>query len=118
MPFPSEEYRLLALFRYWNVINYFFPYKHLIDRPWSTVLTDFIPRFATNTSALDYQMTIAEMVVRMQDSHGSARGLQALNDHLGAFAPRSVWRPQEARSWWPSCSTPRPPTAPVSLPGT
>ena len=72
---------------YWNVINYFFPYKHLLDRPWSTVLTDFIPRFVANTSTLDYQTTIAEMVVRMQDSHGSARGLQALNDHLGAFAP-------------------------------
>ena len=86
-PFPSEEYRLLALFRYWNVINYFFPYKHLLDRPWSTVLTDFIPRFVANTSTLDYQTTIAEMVARMQDTHGSARGLQALNDHLGAFAP-------------------------------
>ena len=87
MPFPSEEYRLLALFRYWNVINYFFPYKHLLDRPWSTVLRDFIPRFMANTSMLDYQTTIAEMIVRMQDSHGSARGLQALNDQLGAFAP-------------------------------
>jgi C-terminal processing protease CtpA/Prc len=87
MAFPSEEYRLLALFRYWNVINYFFPYKHLIDRPWNTVLTEFIPRFVANTSELDYQMTIAEMITRMQDSHGSGRGLQALNDHLGAFAP-------------------------------
>ena len=87
MPFPTEEYRLLALFRYWNVINYFFPYKHLIDKPWNTVLTEFIPRFVANTSELDYQMTIAEMVTRMQDSHGSARNLQALNDHLGAFAP-------------------------------
>ena len=87
MPFPSEEYRLLALFRYWNVINYFFPYKHLIDKPWNTVLTEFIPRFVANTSELEYQATIAEMVTRMQDSHGSARGLQALNDHLGAFAP-------------------------------
>jgi len=87
MPFPSEEYRLLALFRYWNVINYFFPYKHLIDKPWTSVLTEFIPRFVANTSELEYQMTIAEMITRMQDSHGSARGLQALNDHLGAFAP-------------------------------
>jgi C-terminal processing protease CtpA/Prc len=87
MPFPTEDYRLLALFRYWNVINYFFPYKHLIDRHWNTVLTEFIPRFVANASELDYQATIAEMVTRMQDSHGSARNLQALNDHLGAFAP-------------------------------
>jgi hypothetical protein len=24
MEFPSTEYRLLALFRYWNIVNYFF----------------------------------------------------------------------------------------------
>jgi C-terminal processing protease CtpA/Prc len=87
LPFPSEAYRLLALFRYWNVINYFFPYKHLLDAPWDTVLIDFIPRFVANTSELDYQMTIAEMVTRMQDTHGSARNLGALNNHLGEFAP-------------------------------
>jgi C-terminal processing protease CtpA/Prc len=87
MSFPSEEYRLLALFRYWNVINYFYPYKHLIDKPWNTVLTEFIPRFVGSSTELEYQTAIAEMITRMQDSHGSARGLQALNDHLGGFAP-------------------------------
>jgi C-terminal processing protease CtpA/Prc len=87
MSFPTEEYRLLALFRFWSVINYFFPYKHLTDKPWSTVLTDFIPRFLENKSALNYEMTVAEMVARMQDSHGFVRGLRNLDQHLGLFAP-------------------------------
>lgn len=87
MSFPSEEYRLLALFRLWNVINYFFPYKHLIDTPWNTVLTDFIPRFLENKSALDYEMTVAEMVARIQDSHGFVGGFQSLDMHLGNSAP-------------------------------
>jgi C-terminal processing protease CtpA/Prc len=87
MSFPTEEYRLLALFRYWNVINYFYPYKQLTDKPWGTVLTDFIPRFLENKSALDYEMTVAEMVARMQDSHGFVRGLRNLDQHLGTFAP-------------------------------
>lgn len=87
MAFPSEEYRLLALYRFWNVINYFYPYTHLTDKPWATVLTDFIPRFMTNTSALEYDTTVAEMVARMQDSHGSVSGLQDLDAHLGMFAP-------------------------------
>jgi hypothetical protein len=67
MSFPLEEYRLLALFRFWNVINYFFPYKHLTDKPWETVLTSFIPRFIENKNQLDYEMTVAEMVAQLQD---------------------------------------------------
>lgn len=87
MSFPTEEYRLLALFRFWNVIHYFYPYKQLTDRPWETLLADFIPRFTENQSALDYQRTVAEMVARMQDTHGGVTGLQALGEHLGTFAP-------------------------------
>jgi C-terminal processing protease CtpA/Prc len=87
MPFPAEEYRLLALFRFWNVINYFYPYKRLMDRPWDSVLTEFIPRFLSNQTALQYNSTVAEMVARMQDSHGGTSGLPALNDELGMYAP-------------------------------
>lgn len=87
MSFPSEEYRLLALFRFWNVINYHFPYKHLTDKSWATVLTDFIPRFQANKNQLDYEMTVAEMVARLQDTHGFVGPLNTLDAHLGGFAP-------------------------------
>jgi len=87
MSFPTEEYRLLTLFRFWNVINNFFPYKRLTDKPWDETLTDFIPRFLENKTALDYEMTVAEMVARIQDSHGVVSGLRNLESHLGAFAP-------------------------------
>src|SRR5262249_5892281 len=36
MTFPSAEYRLLALFRFWNIIHYFFPYHHLTDQDWDS----------------------------------------------------------------------------------
>ena len=42
--YPSEEYRLLALFRYWNIINYFYPYKYLMDQNWDSTLVEFIPK--------------------------------------------------------------------------
>lgn len=87
MSFPSEEYRLLALFRFWNVINYFFPYKHLTDKPWGTVLTSFIPRFLENKNQLDYEVTVAEMVAQLQDTHGFVGPLKSLDEHLGGFAP-------------------------------
>ena len=51
MNFPTAEYRLLALFRFWNVINYFFPYKNLIGDSWETVLPRYIPKFEANKDA-------------------------------------------------------------------
>ncbi len=43
--FPDKNHRLLALYRYWNVIQYFFPYKYLTDKKWDEVLREYIPVF-------------------------------------------------------------------------
>lgn len=87
MEFPSVEYRLLALFRYWNVINYFFPYKQLIGPSWETVLPRYIPKFEANKDAVDYQMTVRELVAEMRDSHGGTRNADASMEKMGRFQP-------------------------------
>ena len=61
MQFPNVEYRLLGLFRYWNVVNFFFPYKKLIGDSWDTVLQRFIPKFEANKDIADYQLTVFEL---------------------------------------------------------
>src|SRR5207253_2176171 len=71
---PSREYRLLGLFRAWNVVHYFFPYKHLMDRSWDSVLTEFTPRFAEAESPSDYGFAVREMLAYLQDSHVNAKG--------------------------------------------
>jgi C-terminal processing protease CtpA/Prc len=87
MQFPTVEYRLLALFRFWNVINYFFPYKKLIDDPWENVLPRYIPKFEANKDAADYQLTVREMVAEIRDSHGGTRNANLSMDRLGRFQP-------------------------------
>src|SRR5215213_6409180 len=87
MVFPNSEYRLLALFRYWNVVNYFFPYKHLIGDSWETVLTRYIPRFEANKDAVDYQLTVRELVTEMHDSHGGLRNANAASEKFGTHLP-------------------------------
>ena len=37
------RYRLLALYRFWNIIEYWYPYRNLIDEEWDSVLAEFIP---------------------------------------------------------------------------
>jgi C-terminal processing protease CtpA/Prc/predicted secreted protein len=87
MSFPGREYRLLALFRFWNVINYFFPYKDLIGDSWETVLPRYIPKFEANKDASDYQLTVHEMVAEMHDSHGGVQNANASAEKLGLFLP-------------------------------
>lgn len=69
MVYPSPPYRLLTLFRYWNIINYFYPSKYLIGENWDTVLKEMIPVFLNAKDTLSYQLAILELVTKLNDSH-------------------------------------------------
>jgi carboxyl-terminal processing protease len=69
---PGENFRLLALFRYWNIIQYFFPYKKDIGEDWEGVLEEFIPRLIEAKTFFSYHMVMKELTVRINDSHGVA----------------------------------------------
>ena len=98
MEFPPAEYRLLALFRYWAVVNYFYPYKHLIEETWATVLPRYIPKFEANRDAADYQLTVRELVTEMHDSHGGVQNANASAERLGTYLPPVVVRHVENRT--------------------
>lgn len=86
MKYPSIEYRLLAAFRIWTYIYYFFPYKNLMDRDWSDVLREFIPKFERANDALEYSLTAAEMMTHVHDSHAYVSG-DVINKHFGTYYP-------------------------------
>lgn len=65
---PDAGYRLLALFRYWNAIEYFYPNKHLTDKEWDGVLTEYIGRFMECGSE-GYHRELAQLVTEINDSH-------------------------------------------------
>lgn len=68
--YPNENYRLLSLFKLWNTIEYFYPYKYLTDQNWDDVLSEMIPKFKNAKSATEYHLAMLEIVVKMDDSHG------------------------------------------------
>nr|WP_315026692.1 S41 family peptidase [uncultured Chryseobacterium sp.] len=67
--FISKTITLLELFRYWNYVEYFFPYKYETDQNWNDVLTEMIPKFLTVDSDENYHLTLAELVTKTDDSH-------------------------------------------------
>jgi C-terminal processing protease CtpA/Prc len=68
--YPNKNYRLLSLFKYWNTIEYFYPYKYLTDQNWNDVLLEMIPKFINSQNANEYHLAMLETVVKLDDSHG------------------------------------------------
>lgn len=71
MDIPDAGFRLLALYRYWGIIEYFFPYIYAIDGDWDDVLRTFIPVFTAADTQLSYQLALQKLIVSIGDSHAS-----------------------------------------------
>lgn len=72
MNYADQGYRMLGLFRYWNMIEYYYPYKDIIGEDWDSVFLEFLPRFMEGTDELSYKMACAELTTKIHDSHAYA----------------------------------------------
>lgn len=91
MLLPDVNYRLLGLFRFWNVIHYFYPYKYAIGKPWDQVLDELIPVMVKANDTLSYHKALAKMAATINDSHG---GLwpQVFDTITGKYSPSFDFR--------------------------
>ncbi|WP_422081989.1 S41 family peptidase [Ulvibacterium sp.] len=71
MEWNDDGLKLIGLFRYWNMIEYFFPYKHLIDEDWNNVLKKSIPLFLKADDELGYKLAMLKLIREIQDTHGN-----------------------------------------------
>jgi C-terminal processing protease CtpA/Prc len=85
---PDAGLRLVALFRYWNMIDYFFPYRYAIGEDWQRVLPEFIPKFVAARTAEQYQLTALALIARIHDTHANVFSGKALTAYKGTlYAP-------------------------------
>ena len=84
MAFTDTGYRILALYRYWNMIQYYFPYKNLIEEDWKNVLDEFISRFLAVNNETGYTLTLLELIGRIHDTHANIYGgTEVINNYRG-----------------------------------
>jgi len=77
-------FRLLTLYRYWNIIQYYFPYKNLIEEDWKNVLEEFIPKVINANNETEYTLAVVELIGRVHDTHANIwGGNQVLNNYFG-----------------------------------
>ncbi|UNK18736.1 S41 family peptidase [Paenibacillus sp. N3/727] len=87
MKFDDTGYRLLGLFRYWNIIEYYFPYKDVIGEDWDQVLLEFIPKMIDGSDYDSYFMTLAELTTRVHDSHVylTGKNRESITEYFGTY---------------------------------
>ncbi|THF52938.1 hypothetical protein E6C50_01655 [Flavobacterium supellecticarium] len=69
----STNVKLLELFRVWNAIAYFYPYKYLLDHHWDAVLKKYVPIFKNIKTEQDYKWAITQLTAEIQDTHTSLK---------------------------------------------
>ncbi|EDM35384.1 peptidase S41 [Pedobacter sp. BAL39] len=86
MAYPDAGFRLLALYRYWTMINYFFPYKDVIGRDWNEALATAIPEFVQAKDETAYMLATLKLIASIHDTHANIwSGSKALNDFKGKY---------------------------------
>lgn len=69
MDYTDVRYRLLGLFRFWNAVEYYFPYLDIMDEDWDTVLLENLPSMLEADSKISYEKTIARVSTKLNDAH-------------------------------------------------
>ncbi|MFV0591868.1 MAG: S41 family peptidase [Draconibacterium sp.] len=88
MSYPDDGFRLLTLFRYWNTIEYFFPYRHLIDKNWDKVLEEYIPVFISANNELEFEKAAIRIIADVKDTHANLwGGANKINEQKGTLLP-------------------------------
>jgi C-terminal processing protease CtpA/Prc len=88
---PDAGYRLLALYRLWNMIEFWAPYRDLVAGDWDATLREFIPRMLAARGKTAYQLELLALIARVQDSHANLwSGLDAQPPEGKAHLPVAV----------------------------
>jgi C-terminal processing protease CtpA/Prc len=71
---PDSGYQLLALYRFWNIIEYWSPYRDVLGEDWNGVLAEFIPRIALAKNPESYKKELLALVAEANDGHANLLG--------------------------------------------
>ena len=104
---PDPGYRLLALFRFWNMVEYWFPYRDLIDGDWDACLREFATRLLGAKSHDAYAREMMALIARISDTHANLISSLQLQPPGGSAALPVTLRFIERRAMVVAYANPR-----------
>jgi len=102
--YKNKSHRLLTLFSFWNVMQYYNIHKYTFDKNWNDVLHELVPVFEKAKSETDYLLAKTRLLYYIDDSHTdvyykkvydsvfsykSSLGLFNVNDTLMIFSTKN-----------------------------
>ena len=84
--YPPPAQRLLAAFKTWGVLKYFFAYPDQMDEDWDNVFADALPAILNAKDARAYHLAIAAFVTHLKDSQAQVESAE-LSDYFGVAPP-------------------------------
>jgi C-terminal processing protease CtpA/Prc len=68
---PDAGMQLLALYRCWNIIEYWYPYRDVIGENWADVLKRSISDFVLAKDNHAYQLALLKLIANVHDTHAN-----------------------------------------------
>jgi C-terminal processing protease CtpA/Prc len=68
---PDGGYQLLALYRFWNIVAYWYPDRGLMAEDWDRVLDEFLPRVMLAQDRETYELQLMALIARVHDSRAN-----------------------------------------------
>jgi C-terminal processing protease CtpA/Prc len=83
---PDAGFRLLSLYRYWNIIQYYYPNRKLMDQDWNSILLNYLPKFIDSKNSLDYRLSVLSLIAQIQDTHANINSYDSvLENYKGKY---------------------------------
>src|ERR1044072_2695661 len=80
---PDPGFQILALYRFWNIIEYWFPYRDVVPEDWDKVLIDSLPKVALAKTPEAYKLAMMEVIARVHDTHANLWSSLAVGPPVG-----------------------------------
>jgi hypothetical protein len=68
---PDAGFQILALYRLWNIVEYWAPNRNIVGEDWDGVLREFLPRVALAKTSEEYQLEMMELIAQIHDTHAN-----------------------------------------------
>lgn len=89
---PSDDgYRMLGLFRFWNMMYYFHPYMYQMEEKWERILPDYIRLFAAARDRKTFEEACVRISCELRDTHSDFYGCE--KNRAADAMMESTWLP-------------------------
>ena len=85
--FPDQSTRIWGIANYWNLVNYFWVYKKMMDADWDKILYETILPVQNAENEIEYAIAIMKFIAHTDDSHAYVHSDLIDNAVFGRYVP-------------------------------